>query len=119
MKGTTPSWQRPFRVEIEVDDGFNDINIVDLLFTTGMAQSKTEAKRLIEQNLIWFDNESFAVTPQLTPESILDAVRGTTIFDRIRKVKLEMNKFLLVEKGDIIGIGKNIDDAVSHRIVFK
>jgi hypothetical protein len=107
QKGTTPSFMRPFRVEVVVEDNdkFNDVDIISLLFTTGMSQSKAESKRLIEQNLIWLDNGVSDLTE-------------STIWDRAHKVKLELNKFLLIEHGDVICIGKRIDEAVCHRIVF-
>lgn len=105
QKGTTPSWMRPFRVEVEVGKGFTDIDVIGLLVTTGMTQSKAESKRLIEQNLIWLDNG-------------VSNLSESTIWDRLHKVRLELNKFLLVEQGDLICVGKTTNDAVCHRIVF-
>jgi len=105
QKGTTPSWMRPFNVKVTIEDGLNDINIIDLLATTGMASSKAEAKRLIEQNLIWLDNGTSDLCE-------------STVWDRLHKVKLEQNKFLLVEQDDMICVGKRIDEAVCHRIIF-
>lgn len=102
-KGTTPSWARPFVTTKVVSNGFNDINLVETLVEVNMAQSKGEAKRLIEQGIIWIDNGV----------SDLDI---SFIWDRVQKVKPHEGKFLLVECGDTICIGKTIDDAICHRI---
>jgi len=112
QKGTTPSWMRPFRVLKEIPEGFVDVNIIDLLAETGMAQSKGEARRLIEQNIIWIDNG-------LSNGDLHSWLKSeTTIFDRLQKAALHEKKFLLVEIDDVICVGKTIDDAVCHRIVF-
>lgn len=107
MKGTTPSWQRPVRVEIELPKShpFIDIHLAETLAEAGMAQSKAEAKRLIEQKIIWIDRGV--------------AQDGEFIWDRLEKITgLENNKMFLVERGDIICVGKTIDEAIAHRIVF-
>lgn len=59
-KGITPSWQRPCYVRIQMPRthwGVWDIDLLKLLVETKMAQSMTEARRvLFEQRLIWYSS---------------------------------------------------------------
>ena len=105
MKGTTPTYMRPIRVIVKIPNSpnFIDVNIVEILFNAGMSQSKAEAKRLIEQNLIWLDN----------------GMDEGSIWNRLQKIKPEQNKFILIEDRDVICVGKSLDDAVCHRIIFE
>lgn len=103
-KGTTPAWMRPFKVAIDVSflrEGFHDINVLEVLTRTKMAQSKAEAKRLVEQGILWLDNGV-----------------GEFIWSRVTKVKPEAGKFLLIERGDALCVGRIIDEAICHRIEF-
>lgn len=105
QKGTTPSWKRPFNVALSFPTfmvgGFFDINVLDVLVMTRMAQSKAEAKRLIEQGILWLDNGT-----------------GEFIWDRLQKIVPQNDKFLIVERGNMLCIGKRLDDALCHRIEF-
>jgi ribosomal protein S4 len=114
QKGTTPSYMRPYHKEVRLEtDGFTDINVVNLLAELGFAQSKAEAKRLVEQNLIWIDDK-------LNDMSGMDIPIGaeTSIYDRLHKIELHEKKFYLVQPDNILCVGKTLDEAVCHRICF-
>lgn len=110
QKGTTPGWMRPSWVDICLlpdFDGWADVDVPKLLRASGMAQSLAEAKRiLVEQNIVWIDR--------------FDAGEGSTIYDRMEKLKLFLHegRWLFVEAGQCICIGRTKDEAVCHRINF-
>lgn len=123
QKGTTPDWMRPIIVNISIPSfirpnpsGSIEINVLDVLVTSKMAQSKAEAKRLVEQGVIWVDNNSFMEVP--VSVSVTSPLEGTTIFDRLKKIVPHEGKFLFVQDEDIICVGKTVDKAVCHRIIL-
>lgn len=103
--GTTPAWKRPVMLKISLvnRDELTDIDLPKLLKETRMAQSMAEARRLIEQNIIWRDTEGEG-----------------TVWDRMEKVKpfLHENRWLFVEPGDCLMVGRTKDEAAPHRISF-
>lgn len=113
QRGTTPAWMRPYRVELclmpdpDHAEGWTDVDIVKLLRDTGMAQSMAEARRILsEQNVVWIDR--------------FDGPEGGKIFDRLEKLKpfLHEQRYLLCEAGQAICVGRTVDEAACHRIVF-
>lgn len=109
--GTTSAHERPFSVTLSLlrRDDWTDIDLLTLLVHTQMAQSMAEARRILhDQQIVWFDM------------AFGDA--GTTIFDRLRRVTdktgLENKRRFLVEPGMVICVGRTIDSAACHRIIF-
>ena len=50
---------------VEIDKNEFDMNICDLLFKTGLAPSKSEARRLVQGGAITFKNEKVARFDQM------------------------------------------------------
>jgi len=111
-KGTTASHERAWnaRVRLERRDGFTDVDLTKLLRDCGMAQSVSEARRLLEQRVVWYDL------------GVHSGPGESTVFDRLRKVDeahgLEGGRMFLVEPGTLVCVGKTPDLAACHRITF-
>lgn len=102
---------RPYNTEWALPNGVkyfepHEVNILEVLTELKFTQSKAEARRIVEQNIIWIDD-------------LADPPEESRIWDRIKKVQLRSGKFLSVERDDIICVGKTVDEAICHRIYIK
>lgn len=116
--GTTPSWQRPFWVEVfNETDAWQEWNMLKLLVETKMAQSMAEAKRMLEQNIIWIDEAMFSPHGWEKKGDEFESSAWTR-FKKIKSCLEDNGKTVFVKSPMAIGIGKTLDDAMCHRITF-
>ena len=66
-----------------------DINIIDLLIETNIVSSKSEARRLIEQNGISLNQEKVKSTEQLVTSNDLN--ENSLVLQKGKKVFLKVN----------------------------
>ena len=74
---------------ITISKDLLDINIIDLLTKTSLASSKSEARRLIEQNGISLNQEKVKSTGQLVTTN--DLKENSLVLQKGKKVFLKVN----------------------------
>lgn len=74
---------------ITISKDLLDINIIDLLTKTSLASSKSEARRLIEQNSISLNQEKVKSTGQLVTTN--DLKENSLVLQKGKKVFLKVN----------------------------
>ena len=73
---------------ITISNDLLDINIVDLLIETNLVSSKSEARRLIEQNGISLNQEKVKSTEQLVTSNDLNS--NSLVLQKGKKVFLKV-----------------------------
>ena len=120
------AWQRSWCNEHAVS-GFQEIDVPKLLAQYGMSESVREGQRMCQANQIWYDNELWPDSYALPCGRRWACKDGTVLVDgfssrRERMVpigrRLRDDRFWIVEPGDCIGVGKNVDEAMCHTILM-